>query len=263
MPCRGSRSRPVLMSAMTSCQDGVRSTYPRSTDIRICLQRPFHPEAIIRTFGRHAVTGTAVVGSESTTWSVAAGFKQPVRSAAIGFWCTNKLPELRPLYHCVFGGSTRGTCVLGSGGWSRKGPEVVWLRRQQAPTALLWANGEICCNSLRKIQSALPQPRHTQCELANRQKRDGAQTFNAKLVGTRGLGIIISLVRGVGLAWPGFHWSTCQVIKRTKRGGKLGSHCDCGYRRRKAQRLRLKCHPKGARKIAWGRRFVHPDSSGF
>lgn len=124
MPCRGSRSRPVLMSAMTSCQDGVRSTYPRSTDIRICLQRPFHPEAIVRTFGRHAVTGTAVVGSESTTWSVAAGFKQPVRSAAIGFWCTNKLPELRPLYHCVFGGSTRGTCVLEVGGGRERGPRL-------------------------------------------------------------------------------------------------------------------------------------------
>lgn len=144
MPCRGSRSRPVLMSAMTSCQDGVRSTYPRSTDIRICLQRPFHPEAIVRTFGRHAVTGTAVVGSESTACCHRDCCRRFRVDDMVGCSRIQTASSKRSNWFLVYQQTTRASASLSlrvrrldawdlctrKWGVVAKGPEVVWLRRR-------------------------------------------------------------------------------------------------------------------------------------
>lgn len=152
-----------------SCQDNGWSTYPRSTDIRIRLQRPIHPEAVVCTFGRHAVTATAVVGSDWTDDMVGCSRIQTACSKPSN-WCLASQQTARgsaSLSLRVRRLDAWDLCVLASGGWSRKGPEVVWLPRQQAPRALLWANGENRCDPQHQIQSALPQQCHTQCELAN------------------------------------------------------------------------------------------------
>lgn len=167
MPCRGSRSRPVLMSAMTPVKimggrltpgpltSGYASSVPSTRKQSYAhLDDMLSPRLLLWVQnGRH---GRLQPDSNSLFKAQQLVSGVPTNRQRLGLFIIACSAARRV-----------GLVCTSKWGVVAKGARGCLASRQQAPRALLWANGKNRCDPQHQIQSALPQQCHTRCELAN------------------------------------------------------------------------------------------------